>query len=45
MAIPLFILAGEIMNTGGITQRVVEFSKCLVGHFRGGLGFVTIVAG
>jgi C4-dicarboxylate transporter DctM subunit len=45
MAIPLFILAGEIMNTGGITQRLVDFSKCLVGHFRGGLAFVTIVAG
>jgi C4-dicarboxylate transporter, DctM subunit len=45
MAIPLFILAGEIMNSGGITQRLVDFSACLVGHFRGGLAFVTIVAG
>ncbi len=45
MAIPLFILAGEIMNSGGITQRLVDFSGCLVGHFRGGLAFVTIVAG
>jgi C4-dicarboxylate transporter, DctM subunit len=45
LAIPLFILAGDIMNTGGITQRLVDFSKCLVGHLRGGLAFVTIVAG
>lgn len=45
MAIPLFILAGEIMNSGGITQRLVDFSACIVGHFRGGLAFVTIVAG
>lgn len=45
MAIPFFILAGEIMNTGGISKRVVHFATTLVGHIRGGLGYVTILAG
>lgn len=36
-AIPLFILAGEIMNRGGITDRLVEFSQKIVGHIRGGV--------
>jgi tripartite ATP-independent transporter DctM subunit len=44
LAIPLFVLAGEIMNVGGITQRLVDFSNKLVGHMRGGLGHVTIVS-
>jgi len=44
MAIPFFLLAGEIMNTGGISDRIVKFSKALVGHVRGGLGYVTVVA-
>lgn len=44
LAIPLFILAGELMNVGGITQRLVDFSQKLVGHMRGGLGHVTIVS-
>jgi C4-dicarboxylate transporter DctM subunit len=44
MAIPFFILAGEIMNRSGITERIVEFSADLVGRLRGGLGHVTIVA-
>ncbi len=44
LAIPLFILAGELMNVGGITQRLVDFSQRLVGHMRGGLGHVTIVS-
>jgi TRAP-type transport system large permease protein len=44
LAIPLFILAGELMNVGGITQRLVDFSQKLVGHLRGGLGHVTIVS-
>ena len=44
LAIPLFVLAGEIMNVGGITQRLVDFSQKLVGHLRGGLGHVTIVS-
>jgi len=45
LAIPLFVLAGELMNVGGITQRLVDFSQKLVGHLRGGLGHVTIVSG
>ena len=43
LAIPFFILAGNLMNTGGITQRLVRFAQCLVGHIRGGLGHVTVV--
>lgn len=45
MAIPFFILAGEIMNAGGISKRVVHFASTLVGHIRGGLGYVAILAG
>ncbi|RSL33963.1 TRAP transporter large permease [Salibacterium salarium] len=45
MAIPFFILAGEIMNEGGISKRVVNFATTLVGHIKGGLGYVTILAG
>jgi TRAP-type transport system large permease protein len=44
LAIPLFILAGEIMNHGGITLRLVTFAKTLVGHLRGGLAHVNIVS-
>ncbi|WP_082235403.1 TRAP transporter large permease [Halobacillus massiliensis] len=44
MAIPFFILAGELMNAGGISKRIVEFAMTLVGHIRGGLGFVAIIA-
>ncbi|MEO1019754.1 MAG: TRAP transporter large permease [Pseudomonadota bacterium] len=44
LAIPLFILAGEVMNAGAITLRLVEFAKTLVGHFRGGLAHVNIVS-
>lgn len=44
LAIPLFILAGELMNAGQITQRIVRFANSMVGHFRGGLGHVTIVS-
>lgn len=36
MAMPLFILAGEIMNRAGITSRIIDFSTRLVGHWRGG---------
>jgi C4-dicarboxylate transporter, DctM subunit len=43
LAIPLFILAGELMNTGGITQRLVDFADKLVGHIVGGLAHVVIV--
>ncbi|QNU64002.1 TRAP transporter large permease [Vreelandella titanicae] len=45
MAIPFFILTGEIMNAGGVSKRIVDFASSLVGHFRGGLGYVAIIAG
>jgi tripartite ATP-independent transporter DctM subunit len=44
MAIPFFLLAGEMMNRGGITLRLVEFSQALVGHFRAGLAQVNILS-
>jgi len=44
LAIPLFILAGNLMNEGGITDDLVNFSRQLVGHIRGGLGLTTIIA-
>lgn len=43
LAIPFFILAGNLMNTGGITDRLVDFAKALVGHITGGLGHVVVV--
>ncbi len=44
IAIPLFILAGQLMNSGGISQRLVNFASALVGFIKGGLAHVTIVA-
>jgi len=44
LAIPFFIFAGNLMNTGGITRRLVNFSSVLVGHITGGLGHVVVVA-
>jgi len=44
LAIPLFILAGGLMEQGGISQRLVRLASNLVGHIRGGLGFVVVVA-
>ena len=44
MAIPFFIFAGELMNKGGMSRRIVEFALAVVGHVRGGLGFVAIFA-
>lgn len=44
MAVPFFVLAGEFMNRGGITKRIVNFANALVGHVRGGLGYVSILA-
>ena len=44
LAIPLFILAGGFMEQGGISQRLVQFARNLVGHIKGGLGFVVVVA-
>ncbi|MCY4447099.1 MAG: TRAP transporter large permease [Rhodobacteraceae bacterium] len=44
MAIPFFMLAGELMNRGGITRRLVDFSQVMMGHFRGGLAHVNILS-
>ncbi len=44
MAIPFFLLAGEIMNYGGISKRIVAFAQTILGHIRGGLGYVTVLA-
>ncbi len=44
MAVPFFILAGELMNAGGISQRIITLAVSLVGHIRGGLGYVAIGA-
>ncbi|KYH31789.1 TRAP transporter large permease [Neomoorella mulderi] len=44
LAIPMFILAGALMDTGGIANRLVKLAKVLVGHFRGGLAMVVVVA-
>jgi tripartite ATP-independent transporter DctM subunit len=44
MAVPFFMLAGEIMNTGGLSRRIVNIAMTLVGHIKGGLGYVAILA-
>jgi tripartite ATP-independent transporter DctM subunit len=44
LAVPFFILAGELMNAGGISRRIIDMAQAWVGHFRGGLGYVTIGA-
>lgn len=43
LAVPFFVLAGELMNVGGITKRLVALAKVMVGHIRGGLGMVVVV--
>ena len=45
MAIPFFLLAGEFMNAGGLSRRIVNVALALFGHFRGGLGYVVIGTG
>ncbi len=45
LAVPFFMLAGEIMNAGGLSRRIVAFAMNLVGHVRGGLGYVGIITG
>jgi tripartite ATP-independent transporter DctM subunit len=45
LAVPFFMLAGEIMNAGGLSRRIVQLAMTLVGHYRGGLGYVAILAG
>src|SRR5687767_421166 len=44
LAVPFFMLAGEIMNAGGLSRRIVNFAMTLVGHVKGGLGYVAIIA-
>jgi TRAP-type transport system large permease protein len=44
LAVPFFMLAGEIMNVGGLSQRIVNVALAMIGHVKGGLGYVAIVA-
>jgi TRAP-type transport system large permease protein len=44
LAIPFFVLAGELMNSGGLSRRIIQFAIACVGHIRGGLGIVAIMA-
>jgi tripartite ATP-independent transporter DctM subunit len=44
LAVPFFLLAGEFMNTGGLSKRIVNLGIAWVGHWRGGLGYVAVVA-
>ena len=44
LAVPFFMLAGEVMNAGGLSRRIVNFALTLVGHIKGGLGYVAILA-
>ena len=44
LAIPFFILAANLMNTGGVTSRIFRFAKALIGHIPGGLGQVCVIA-
>ena len=44
LAVPFFLLAGEFMNAGGLSRRIVHLAMAWVGHFRGGLGYVTVIA-
>jgi tripartite ATP-independent transporter DctM subunit len=44
LAVPFFVLAANIMNAGGVTSRIFGFANCLVGHVRGGLGHVNVLA-
>lgn len=44
LAVPFFVLAGELMNAGGISRRIIDMAQAWVGHIRGGLGYVAIGA-
>lgn len=44
LAIPFFMIAGEIMNKGGLSARIVQFAQALVGHIIGGIGYVGVIA-
>lgn len=44
MAVPFFMLAGEVMNKGGLSRRIIDLALSIVGHMRGGLGYVVIIS-
>ena len=44
MAVPFFMLAGELMNAGGLSRRIIDMARAAIGHVKGGLGYVTIIA-
>lgn len=44
MAVPFFIIAGQVMNSSGLTEKLISFTRCLVGHMRGGLAQVNVAA-
>lgn len=44
LAVPFFILAGELMNAGGLSQRIIDMARAFVGHISGGLGYVAVFA-
>ncbi|MFT0532150.1 TRAP transporter large permease [Castellaniella hirudinis] len=44
LAVPFFVLAGELMNAGGLSQRIIDMARAFVGHIPGGLGYVTVFA-
>src|SRR3546814_5237001 len=44
LAVPFFILAGELMNSGGLSQRIIDMARAFVGHIPGGLGCVAVFA-
>src|SRR3989454_6543632 len=44
LAVPFFLLAGEIMNVGGLSKRIVDVALAVVGHVRGGVGYVAVIA-
>lgn len=44
LAVPFFVLAGELMNVGGLSRRIIELAQAWVGHIRGGLGYVAVGA-
>ncbi|MDR2392095.1 MAG: TRAP transporter large permease [Planctomycetota bacterium] len=44
LAVPFFIFAGQVMNSGGVTERIFGFANSLIGHYRGGLGYVNVFA-
>lgn len=44
LAVPFFMLAGELMNAGGMTRRIITMAMAWIGHIRGGLGYVAVIA-